>query len=87
VRCPKCEHAKTYVVKTILPMDKVVESVKQRRRICNYCKDAFMTYEVNEADFNRLCQLIESEGPTRRPLLTPTKKDGNPPIRRPLRSQ
>lgn len=85
MRCTHCGYAKTYVVKTLLPVDKVVESVKSRRRICNGCKRDFWTYEVNEAEFGRLCQLIESEGPTRRPLLTPTP--GNPPGRRPLRNK
>lgn len=68
MRCANCGYAKTYVVKTILPMDKPVEDVKQRRRICNGCKNPFMTFEINEEEFKRLCTLIESEGPTRRPL-------------------
>lgn len=85
MRCPKCDHAKSYVVKTIRPNDRAVEMVKQRRRICKFCKDPFMTYEVHEAEFDRLCDLIKESGPTRRPLIT--QPTGNTPSRRPLRSK
>jgi transcriptional regulator NrdR family protein len=70
MKCPRCEHDKTYVLKTTRPDDKPVDCVKQRRRTCKSCKRPFMTFEVHEADFDRLCRLITLEGPTRSPLLT-----------------
>ena len=69
MRCPRCENEKTYVLKTTLPESKSVDCVKQRRRTCNRCKRPFMTFEIQEAEFERLCNLIKLEGPTRRPLL------------------
>lgn len=72
MKCPRCDHSKTFVVKTTRPDDTPVESLKQRRRICKMCDRAFMTYEIHEADFNRLCDLIKLQGPTRRPLITQT---------------
>lgn len=86
MRCPKCDQAKSYVVKTLRPIDKAVEMVKERRRICTSCRDPFMTYEVHESEFNRLCDLIKREGPTRSPLRarsTKVEKQGLP-TRRPL---
>jgi len=44
-----------------------------------------MTYEIHEAEFDRLCDLIKEAGPTRRPLIT--QATGNTPSRRPLRSK
>jgi len=70
MKCPRCDHDKTYVLKTTCPDTKPVDSVKQRRRTCKKCKRPFMTFEVQEADFERLCALIKLEGPTRSPLRT-----------------
>jgi transcriptional regulator NrdR family protein len=76
MKCPRCNHDKTYVLKTTIPDDKQINSVKQRRRNCKKCKRPFMTFEVHEAEFDRLCNLIKKEGPTRSPLnnsrITPT---------------
>lgn len=70
VKCPRCDHDKTYVLKTTIPETKPVDLVKQRRRTCKRCKRPFMTFEIQEADFERLCSLIQEEGPTRSPLRT-----------------
>jgi len=80
MNCPRCEHDKTYVLKTTLPDTKPVDMVKQRRRSCKQCKRPFMTFEVHEADFERLCDLIRLEGPTRSPLRTRTdRSEPKPP--------
>lgn len=70
MKCPRCDHDKTYVLKTTRPEDKLVDSVKQRRRVCSQCDRPFMTYEIHEEEFKRLCDLIKLHGPTRRPLKT-----------------
>lgn len=70
VRCPKCDSAQTYVVKTLTPIDKMVESLKQRRRVCRDCRDRFTTFEIGEDEFNALCKLIQEQGPVRRRLRT-----------------
>jgi len=82
VKCPRCEHEKTYVLKTTIPDNKPVDVCKQRRRTCKQCRRPFMTFEIHEADFDRLCALIKLEGPTRSPLKTraaaePPSKDIN----------
>ncbi len=79
MKCPRCENDKTYVLKTTVPENKPVGACKQRRRTCASCKRPFMTFEVHEADFERLCRLIKLEGPTRSPLRTrtPTEGDGS----------
>jgi transcriptional regulator NrdR family protein len=80
MKCPRCEHKKTYVLKSTRPQTKAVDVCKQRRRTCASCKRPFMTFEVHEADFDRLCALIKLEGPTRSPLRTRTdKSDTKPP--------
>lgn len=70
MRCPKCDSAQTYVVKTLTPIDKMVESLKQRRRVCRDCRDRFTTFEIGEDEFNALCKLIQEQGPVRRRLRT-----------------
>lgn len=70
MKCPRCDHTKTFVVKTTRPDDTPVDSLKQRRRICAKCDRPFMTYEIHEDEFKRLCDLIKLQGPTRRPLRT-----------------
>lgn len=70
MKCPRCEHDKTYVLKTTTPDTKPVDLVKQRRRRCAKCERPYMTFEILEADFERLCALIKLEGPTRSPLRT-----------------
>jgi len=67
MKCPRCEQEKTYVLKTTVPTRKPLDC-KKRRRTCSQCKRPYMTYEIQEADFDRLCALIKSEGPTRSPL-------------------
>jgi transcriptional regulator NrdR family protein len=74
MKCPRCENKKTFVLKSTRPTTKAVDVCKQRRRTCQRCKRPFMTFEVHEADFERLCALIKLEGPTRSPLRTQTKK-------------
>jgi transcriptional regulator NrdR family protein len=78
MKCPRCQHDKTYVLKTTVPETKPVDCVKQRRRSCGGCKTPFMTFEVHEAEFERLCQLIKEQGPTRSPLRT-RKPDSSAP--------
>ena len=59
----------------------MVESVKQRRRLCRSCRHSFTTYEIGESEFEALCKLIEESGPLRRSLrtkrLTEGKSDDN----------
>lgn len=78
MRCPRCDHDKTYVLKTTLPDNKPIDSVKQRRRECSRCKLPFMTFEIQEADFARLCDIVKREGPTRSPLKTRTPNEPQP---------
>lgn len=79
MKCPRCEQEKTYVLKTTVPTRKPLDC-KKRRRTCSQCKRPYMTYEIQEADFDRLCELIKLEGPTRSPLRTRTdKSDPKPP--------
>ena len=77
MKCPRCENEKTYVLKTTRPEEKSIDCVKQRRRVCKQCKRPFMTFEVFEADYDRLMNLIKLEGPTRSPLQT--RKIESPP--------
>jgi transcriptional regulator NrdR family protein len=72
MRCPRCDHDETYVLKTTTPENREVDSFKQRRRNCKNCQRPFMTFEIREADFDRLCALVMLEGPTRSPLKTRT---------------
>lgn len=75
MRCPRCDHEKTYVLKSTRPGNKPVDVCKQRRRACKECKRPFMTFEIFEADFERLCALIKLDGPTRSPLKTRTSPE------------
>lgn len=68
MKCPRCDNDKTYVLKTTITETRSVDSAKQRRRTCKRCKRPFMTFEIQEAEFERLCNLIKLEGPTRSPL-------------------
>jgi transcriptional regulator NrdR family protein len=77
MKCPRCEHEKTYVLKTTVPTNKPADITKQRRRECQKCKRPFMTFEILEADFERLCKLIKLEGPTRSPLRTRTPPESD----------
>jgi len=69
MKCPRCDNDKTYVLKTTITESRMVDSTKQRRRTCKRCKRPFMTFEIQEAEFERLCDIIKLEGPTRSPLL------------------
>lgn len=70
MKCPRCDNEETFVLKTTTPDHKVAGTTKKRRRTCKKCKRPFMTFEINEYDFERLCALIKLEGPTRSPLRT-----------------
>lgn len=72
MKCPRCGNDETFVLKTTMPDTKPVESIKQRRRRCNKCELPFMTFEIQESDFDRLCSLFKLDGLIRSPLKTRT---------------
>ena len=73
MRCPRCAYPKTSVIKVQRPLDESVHfpegTLKRRRRRCNECQRAFLTYEIHEEAFRRMLTLMEG-APVRRPLRT-----------------
>jgi len=80
MKCPRCDNEKTYVLKTTITESRDVDCTKQRRRSCKRCKRPFMTFEIQEAEFDRLCSLIKLEGPTRSPLHARKLEEASNPI-------